>query len=107
MGGKEANNEPLGELDLVFAFDCTASMGAHLQQAQANVRTIAREIAAAERASVRMALVAYRDHPPEDRSFVRLNIDVGAFALVLENVIRYHGCVSQILDLSDDRCDGY
>ena len=69
MGGKEANNEPLGELDLVFAFDCTASMGAHLQQAQANVRTIAREIAAAERASVRMALVAYRDHPPEDSSF--------------------------------------
>ena len=58
-----------GELDLVFAFDCTGSMGAHLQQAQANVKNIARQIIEAEHASVRMALVAYRDHPPQESSF--------------------------------------
>ena len=59
----------LGELDLVFAFDCTGSMGAHLQQAQVNVKAIARQIIQAESASVRMALVAYRDHPPQDCTF--------------------------------------
>ena len=59
----------LGELDLVFAFDCTGSMGSHLHQAQANVKNIARQIIEAEHASVRMALVAYRDHPPQDSTF--------------------------------------
>jgi hypothetical protein len=44
-------------------------MGEYLHQAQTSITTIARQIIAAEHASVRMALVAYRDNPPEDTSF--------------------------------------
>lgn len=57
------------ELDLVFAFDCTGSMGSYLHQAQASIKRIARQIISEEHASVRTALVAYRDNPPEDSSF--------------------------------------
>jgi hypothetical protein len=57
------------ELDLVFAFDCTGSMGSYLSQAQANIKEIAKQIIASEHASVRMALVAYRDNPPQESTF--------------------------------------
>ena len=57
------------ELDLVFAFDCTGSMGAYLHQAQSNIKDIAQQIITSEHASVRMALVAYRDNPPQDKTF--------------------------------------
>ena len=35
-----------------------------------NIRTIVEEIVAAEKADVHLALVEYRDHPPQDSSFV-------------------------------------
>ncbi len=35
-----------------------------------NIRTIVEEIVSAEKADVHLALVEYRDHPPQDSSFV-------------------------------------
>ncbi|XP_013416697.1 uncharacterized protein LOC106178172 isoform X2 [Lingula anatina] len=57
-------------LDLAFAMDCTGSMGSYIKQAQQNIRKIVEDIVAAEKADVHLALVEYRDHPPEDTSFV-------------------------------------
>lgn len=57
-------------LDLAFAMDCTGSMGSYIASAQQNIRTIIEQIVAAEKADVKFALVAYRDHPPQESSFV-------------------------------------
>merc|ERR1719498_469988 len=59
----------IAELDLVFAFDCTGSMGQYLSQAQSSINDIAERIIVSEHASVRMALVAYRDNPPQEKTF--------------------------------------
>ena len=57
------------KVDLAFIVDCTGSMGPYIRQAQKNIRTIA-ETVARTAFSVKLALVEYRDHPPQDRSFV-------------------------------------
>ena len=66
--GKEKKDN--SELDLVFCVDCTGSMGSYIAAAQENMRKIVETIVAAEHADVQFALVAYRDHPPQDSSFV-------------------------------------
>jgi hypothetical protein len=60
------------ELDLAFCCDCTGSMGAYIRSAQDNIRTIAQRIGdrKGETCSIRYALVKYRDHPPQDTSFI-------------------------------------
>ena len=57
-------------LDLAFAMDCTGSMGSYINSARDNIRKIVEEIVASEKSDVRLALVEYRDHPPQDRTFV-------------------------------------
>lgn len=60
-----------GELDLVFLVDATGSMGAYIAQ----VRERLLELVDALRASplcksLRLGLVTYRDHPPQELSYV-------------------------------------
>jgi hypothetical protein len=57
-------------LDLAFAMDCTGSMQSYINEARNNICKIVEEIVASENIDVRLALVEYRDHPPEDTSFV-------------------------------------
>ncbi|XP_062621871.1 uncharacterized protein LOC134283444 [Saccostrea cucullata] len=57
-------------LDLAFAMDCTGSMSSYINSARDNIRTIVEEIVAGEKSDVRLALVEYRDHPPQDSTFV-------------------------------------
>ena len=72
-----ANASP-SELDLVFIVDNTGSMGSWIRSAQKNVQKIIRDIEAAEATDVRFALVSYRDHPPQDSSFVTQTHDFTA-----------------------------
>jgi hypothetical protein len=65
---KKDCNEKL--LDLAFAMDCTGSMGSYIQQVKQNIRNIVEEIVSKEKADVRLALVEYRDHKPQDSTFV-------------------------------------
>lgn len=65
----EAKESP-SELDLAFIVDNTGSMGKWIRSAQENVQKIIRDIERAQRTNVRFALVSYRDHPPQDSSFV-------------------------------------
>jgi len=60
------------QLDIAFCCDCTGSMGAYIKSAQENIRTIAQSIhdQRGGSVSVRYALVKYRDHPPQDNTFV-------------------------------------
>jgi Mg-chelatase subunit ChlD len=57
-------------LDLAFAMDCTGSMGSYIRTAQQNIRQIVEQIVASEKSDVHLALVEYRDHPPQDSTFV-------------------------------------
>ncbi|WAR18282.1 VWKA-like protein [Mya arenaria] len=60
----------INKLDLAFAMDCTGSMGSYINSARENIRKIVEEIVASEKSDVRLALVNYRDHPPQDSTFV-------------------------------------
>ena len=57
-------------LDLAFAMDTTGSMSSYIHSARDNIRHIVEDIVAKETCDVRLALVEYRDHPPQDRSYV-------------------------------------
>jgi hypothetical protein len=58
------------ELDLCFLCDATGSMGSYIAAAQQNICAIATKVSVSECANVRFALVSYRDHPPQDSSYV-------------------------------------
>ncbi|KAL3893592.1 MAG: hypothetical protein SGPRY_014122 [Prymnesium sp.] len=50
--------------------DCTGSMGAYISSAKQNIEAIVDRLVAQENFSLRVSLVAYRDHPPQDRTYV-------------------------------------
>eukprot|EP00743_Colponemidia_sp_Colp-15_P000535 GILK01000602.1.p1 GENE.GILK01000602.1~~GILK01000602.1.p1 ORF type:complete len:437 (+),score=52.86 GILK01000602.1:88-1398(+) len=67
----ETSTKELGaSLDLVFCVDCTGSMGSYIASAQENIRSIVEKLIAFEKCDVQFALVCYRDHPPQDSSYV-------------------------------------
>jgi hypothetical protein len=45
--------------------DCTGSMGSYIESARQNIRSIVEEIVTSEKSDIRLALVEYRDHPPQ------------------------------------------
>lgn len=57
-------------LDLAFVLDCTASMGPYINSATESIRKIVEDIVALEKSDINLGLVEYRDHPPQDTSFV-------------------------------------
>lgn len=58
------------ELDLCFLCDCTGSMGHYIRSAQQNIRDIVETIKSSHGATVRFGLISYRDHPPQDHTYV-------------------------------------
>jgi hypothetical protein len=58
------------KLDLVFLVDNTGSMGSYIQQVQNNIKTIVTDISKAANVDVQFNLVSYRDHPPQDSSYI-------------------------------------
>jgi hypothetical protein len=61
---------PTRELDLVFCMDVTGSMGSYINAAKCNIKKIIKKLVETEGYIVRFGLVVYRDHPPQDMSFV-------------------------------------
>ncbi len=45
--------------------DCTGSMASYIKNATDNIRLIVNEIVSKENVNVRLALIEYRDHPPQ------------------------------------------
>jgi hypothetical protein len=54
----------------MHALDMTGSMSSYIAAVQSNVQRIVTEVAASEKCSVRFGLVSYRDHPPQDSSYI-------------------------------------
>ncbi|KIY45667.1 elongation factor-2 kinase [Fistulina hepatica ATCC 64428] len=64
-------------LDLVFIQDCTGSQGSYISSATKNIETICEAIFESgklqSREDMRIGLVAFRDHPPQDHTYVTKN----------------------------------
>jgi len=45
--------------------DCTGSMSSYIASATQNIHSIVEAIVTSEKSDVRLALVEYRDHPPQ------------------------------------------
>ena len=58
------------KLDLIFTMDCTGSMGPYINAAKQNIESICAKLTEREGYDLRFGLVAYRDHPPQDSTFV-------------------------------------
>merc|ERR1712087_760902 len=75
---KDSNNTPhiqkmngdYPALDLVFLMDCTGSMGSYIAKGKASIMDIAEKVKASEKADVRFSYIAYRDHPPQDKTLI-------------------------------------
>lgn len=70
VDSSQAKKNEYPELDLVFLMDCTGSMGSYIQKGRDSIMNIVEKVTASEKADVRFAYIAYRDHPPQDRSFI-------------------------------------
>lgn len=65
-----AASKGIGELDLVFLIDETGSMGSYIEKVKARLLELIAALKAAPLCrSVRIGLVSYRDHPPQDNTF--------------------------------------
>ncbi|EYF00518.1 VIT and vWA domain-containing protein [Chondromyces apiculatus] len=68
---KDAADRAIGELDLVFLVDETGSMGDQIEQVKVHLLELIEALKAAPLCrSLRLGLVSYRDHPPQERTFV-------------------------------------
>jgi len=64
--------QELNHLDLAFVVDTTGSMGAFIQTAQRQMIALLKGLSTSADTPIdlRLAVVEYRDHPPQDHSFV-------------------------------------
>lgn len=68
---------PVHRSDLVFVQDCTGSQGSYITSATKNIESICQHIFESGKLQspedLRIGLVAYRDHPPQDHTYVTRN----------------------------------
>src|SRR5262245_56207319 len=67
-----APTDPLTHLDVAFIVDTTGSMGPFIDSARQHMVAMLRRLTSdgASPVDLRTALVEYRDHPPQEMSFV-------------------------------------
>ena len=64
-------NKDNKSLDLVFCMDCTGSMGPYIIKAKESIKSIVTNIVEKSGCNdILFGLVAYRDHPPQDDTFI-------------------------------------
>lgn len=66
----KGNDNSYPELDLVFLMDCTGSMGSYIAKGKESIMNIVEKVKSSEKADVRFCYIAYRDHPPQDKSLI-------------------------------------
>ncbi|KAI8806173.1 hypothetical protein BJ742DRAFT_758891 [Cladochytrium replicatum] len=64
-----ADSTAVGALDIALVCDNTGSMGSYIQQSKESLSEIVRQISSFCD-DVRFSVIAYRDHPPQDTSYV-------------------------------------
>ena len=75
---KDNVSKKLGELDVVFIIDATASMTPYINEAKQRTADTLKSLQEDGDLDIRVALIAYRDHPPQEYSFVTQVTDLGS-----------------------------
>lgn len=76
-----------GIVDVVFCCDTTGSMSSYLENSKKAIESIMKRIydkCKPEEVSTRFGFVAYRDHPPQDRTYVTKMHDLSSFEKTLK-----------------------
>jgi len=83
-------SEKLGQLDLVFVVDNTGSMGPYIQNVKTKILEIIRTIKKEELCHrLRVGLVSYRDHPPEESTYITQKFELSSdTAKIEQNVMQ-------------------
>ena len=76
------------ELDICFTLDVTGSMGRYIHEARDNIRMVMDRLQQTEGYNLRFGLVVYRDHPPQDMSFVSKAFAFTTEAEVMETQLK-------------------
>ncbi|KAJ3218515.1 hypothetical protein HK099_005024, partial [Clydaea vesicula] len=84
------SNSNFPQLDLVFIIDCTGSMQSYINKAKQSIRDVVAKIIQTQKKSLslQLGLVAYRDHPPQDMSFVTKNFNFTDSVEIFENYLK-------------------
>jgi len=78
-------SEKLGQLDIVFVVDNTGSMGPYIQNVKTKILEIIRTIKKEELCHrLRVGLVSYRDHPPEETSYITKKFELSPETVLIE-----------------------
>ncbi len=82
-------SERLGQLDLVFIVDNTGSMGPYIEVTKQKILEIIRTIKKEELCHrLRVGLVSYRDHPPQETSYVTQKFELTPETHMIEENVR-------------------
>lgn len=86
---RPTDTDPLNHLDLAFVVDTTASMGPFINSARAHMVALLRRLTADARTPIalQVAVVEYRDHPPQDLSFVTREYEFTSELAAVQKVI--------------------
>jgi len=81
-------SEKIGQLDLVFVVDNTGSMSPYIRNVQEKILQIIRTIKKEEMVHrLRVGLVCYRDHPPEETSYVTQKYELTSDTSKIESYV--------------------
>jgi Mg-chelatase subunit ChlD len=81
-------SEKIGQLDLVFVVDNTGSMGPYIANVKSKILEIIRTIKKEEMVHrLRVGLVSYRDHPPQETTYVTQKYELTSDTSKIESYV--------------------
>jgi len=87
--GDNLMSERLGKLDLFFVVDNTGSMGPYINAVKQKILEIVRTIKREELCHhLRIGLVCYRDHPPQESTFVTRKFELTSDTAAIEASVK-------------------
>ena len=84
----KVTKDVLGQLDVLFVIDATGSMAPYIEEARKYAGEVAVKLAKDNDLDIRFGVVAYRDHPPQDNTFVTSKSDGFGDAARLQDALR-------------------
>ena len=77
----------VNEVDVAFVVDTTSSMGSFIKEAQEHMTQLVKDMSEAADIDLRVAIIQYRDHPPEEDTFVTETFDLTGDLQKVQNKI--------------------
>lgn len=74
------------KVDLLFIFDVTSSMSGMIEDAKKRMRSILKDLSTKYDIDLKVGLSIYRDHPPQDNSFVTAVMDLSGIDQIISEI---------------------